>query len=434
MKKIVLKNCRVLNFNQATPYLADIVIDRNGRIEKIIEGRTKISGNYEVIDCHNHYVMPGLINAHSHLFASGKPFKGNLSPSLKNVGYRLLQTKLGHTALRMVMHKNAQTQLQSGITTIRSLGEFFYQDVQLRDTYLSKKKIGPTLQVAGFFLSITDGHGAPYLALESDSPWEGRQNVRKNLKQNVDWIKICVTGGVTDAVRIGEAGSLQFTEEEITAICEEAHKVGRMVSAHVESTEGVRIALRAGVDSIEHGSPMDEEIIELYKNNPKSYRGYTTLVPTFQAAAPFALLEQEKTGVSTVTLENGKIVYEGMLESLHQAIEHGISIGSGNDASMSFVTHYDYWRELDHFVRYGGMTTRQALEIGTIGNAKLLGIEEEYGSIEVGKMADLIVLSENPLKEMRALTSVEMVFKEGQLVKKKEVKKYPKIDQLLNSY
>ena len=429
-----MKNCQILDFQLEHPYVADIVIDENGWIEDVLTKSCPLSGDYDVIECQYNYVMPGLINAHSHLFASGKPFKGSVSPLLKNLGYVMLKTKLGNMVLRKVMHKNAQIQLQSGITTIRSLGEFFYQDVKLRDMYSTKKKIGPTLQVAGFFLSVTDGHGAPYLALESDSPWEGRKNVRKNLKQNVDWIKICVTGGVTDAVRVGEAGALQFTEEEISAICEEAHKVGRMVSAHVESTEGVRIALRAGVDSIEHGSPMDDEIIELYKHNPKSYRGYTTLVPTFQAAAPFALLEQEKTGVSTVTLENGKLVYEGMLESLRQAIQHEICIGSGNDASMSFVTHYDYWRELDHFVRYGGMTNREALEIATFGNAKLLGIENERGSIKKGKLADLLVLSENPLKEMRALTSIEKVFKEGQLVEKKAVKKYTEIDQLLDSY
>lgn len=179
---------------------------------------------------------------------------------------------------------------------------------------------------------------------------------------------------------------------------------------------------------------MDEEIIELYKNNPKATRGYTTLVPTFQAAAPFALLKKEETQVSDMVYENGKLVYEAMLESFHQAVRHGITLGAGNDASMSFVTHYDFWRELDHFVRYGGIAPGRALEIATIGNAKLLGIEEDYGTIEVGKKADLLVLTENPLQNVRHLTSIEQVYKHGQLVEKKDIKRHPEIDDLLDQY
>ena len=163
------------------------------------------------------------------------------------------------------MKRNALTALHAGVTTMRSVGEFFYTDVKLRDEINNGEFVGPNLLVSGFFLSVTGGHGAPFLALVGDSPWEARRNVRINVKNGVDLIKICVTGGVTDAKMVGEAGRLQMTVEEVAAICEETHKIGLRVAAHVESTEGVRVALKGGVDTIEHGSEMDDEIISLFK-------------------------------------------------------------------------------------------------------------------------------------------------------------------------
>ncbi|MGR9594464.1 amidohydrolase family protein [Bacillus thuringiensis] len=207
------------------------------------------------------------------------------------------------------MKKNALVALKSGVTTMRSVGEFFYQDVKLRDNIQAEKVIGPDLLVSGFFISATGDHGAPYLALETDGPWDGVKNVRKNVRQGVGLIKICVTGGVTDAKTIGEAGRIQLTEEEVLAICKEAHKIGMMVAAHVESTEGVRIDLKGGVDTIEHGAQMDDEIISLYKQNPNALRGYTSLIPAFQAAYPYALLDRSKTNINDVLFENAKTCF-----------------------------------------------------------------------------------------------------------------------------
>ncbi|WP_442955632.1 amidohydrolase family protein [Paenibacillus sp. LX16] len=233
---------------------------------------------------------------------------------------------------------------------MRSVGEFFYTDVQLRDEINANRFVGPNLLVSGYFLSVTGGHGAPYLTLIGDSPWEARKNVRINVKSGVDLIKICVTGGVTDANMVGEAGRLQITEEEVAAICEEAHKIGMRVAAHVESTEGVRIALKGGVDSIEHGAEMDEEIISLYKNNPRALKGYTALIPTMQAAYPTAKLDTGLKKVNETVKGNSRLVYDSMLKGLRQAVEHNIKIGVGTDAAMSYVTHYDIWREVDELL------------------------------------------------------------------------------------
>ncbi|WP_410993684.1 amidohydrolase family protein [Bacillus cereus] len=268
-----------------------------------------LPSDYEQIDIKKQYVMLGLINAHAHLFSDGTPKGLSFSEDVLNFGIKLLDTRFGKKFIYNRMKKNALVALKSGVTTMRFVGEFFYQDVKLRDDIQAEKVIGPDLLVSGFFISATGGHGAPYLALETDGPWDGVKNVRKNVRQGVGLIKICVIGGVTDAKTIGEAGRIQLTEEEVLAICKEAHKIGMMVAAHVESTEGVRIALKGGVDTIEHGAQMDDEIISLYKQNPNALRGYTSLIPTFQAAYPYALLDRSKTNINDVLFENAKTCF-----------------------------------------------------------------------------------------------------------------------------
>lgn len=430
-----LTNVQILDVETGNTHLGAIDSDESGKIVQIHAGLPEKDPHIEGIDGGGAFVLPGLINAHAHLFAAGTIRKQRTIPkAVLNGAYRFLQTALGKRFLRRQMHQYAQTELASGVTTIRSVGEFFYQDVWLREAIAKGRLVGPRLVVSGFFLSVTDGHGAPYLALESDSPSEGRRNVRKNQKQGVDWIKICVTGGVTDAKRLGEAGALQLTEEEIRAICEEAHKNQTAVCAHVESTEGVRLALRAGVDSIEHGAPMDEEIKELYQKNPESLHGYSTLVPTFQAAAPFARLPQAVSGVNEIVYQNGQMVYEGMVESYRQALAEGIRIGVGNDASMTFVTHYDFWRELEHHVQLGEQTPLQVLRRATLGNAELLGMDQQIGRLAVGYQADYLLVQSDPRQSLRALQEVAAVYLAGKRVAQTKINRFPELDRLLDQF
>nr|WP_269846988.1 amidohydrolase family protein [Paenibacillus sonchi] len=377
--------------------------------------------------------MPGLINAHVHLFADGKPFTLSASEGLLDFAFHhMLDTRLGRSVLKKRMKRNALTALHSGVTTMRSVGEFLYTDVQLRDEIKANQFVGPNLLVSGYFLSVTGGHGAPYLALVGDSPWEARKNVRINVKNGVDLIKICVTGGVTDAKMAGEAGRLQMTEEEVTAICEEAHKIGIRVAAHVESTEGVRVALKGGVDTIEHGAEMDEEIISLYQNNPRALKGCTALIPTLQAAYPSAKLDLSLTKVSETVKENSRRVYDSMLKGVRQAVEHGIQIGVGTDAAMPYVTHYDLWRELDHFMRQTKLNSRRIIEQVTKSNAEILGIDHLTGSIDIGKQADLIVLEQNPLDNIQALAGAAMVMVRGTLIQTPAVTRIRAVDELLD--
>lgn len=432
-----LKNCHLIHgdLNRNLEKNMTVLVNEHGLIQGIGKSsELAIPSHYEVIDLSGKYVMPGLINAHVHLFADGKPFSLSVSEGMLQFAYdRILNTKFGKNVLKKRMKRNALTALHAGVTTMRSVGEFFYTDVKLRDEINNGEFVGPNLLVSGFFLSVTGGHGAPFLALVGDSPWEARRNVRINVKNGVDLIKICVTGGVTDAKMVGEAGRLQMTVEEVAAICDEAHKIGLRVAAHVESTEGVRVALKGGVDTIEHGSEMDDEIISLFKNNPNALNGYTALIPTFLAAYPSALLDTSVTKVSATVKENSRLVYTSMLKGAQQAIDNGITIGLGTDAAMSYVTHYDMWREMDYYIKQTSLNNKQLIDMVTRTNAKILGIEDVTGTVDIGKQADLIVLDQSPLENLEALSDVRMVMVKGNLIQTPSVTRIPEVDDVLNS-
>ncbi|WP_433707275.1 amidohydrolase family protein [Paenibacillus illinoisensis] len=432
-----LKNCHLIHGDHTRNLEKNmtVLVNEQGLIQGIGKSsELAIPSHYEVIDLSGKYVMPGLINAHVHLFADGKPFSLSVSEGMLQFAYdRILNTKFGKNVLKKRMKRNALTALHAGVTTMRSVGEFFYTDVKLRDEINNGEFVGPNLLVSGFFLSVTGGHGAPFLALVGDSPWEARRNVRINVKNGVDLIKICVTGGVTDAKMVGEAGRLQMTVEEVAAICEEAHKIGLRVAAHVESTEGVRVALKGGVDTIEHGSEMDDEIISLFKNNPNALNGYTALIPTFLAAYPSALLDTSVTKVSATVKENARLVYTSMLKGAQQAIDNGITIGLGTDAAMSYVTHYDMWREMDYYIKQTNLSNKHLIDMVTRTNAKILGIEDVTGTVDIGKQADLIVLDQSPLENIEALSDVRMVMVKGNLIQSPSVTRIQQVDDVLNS-
>lgn len=377
----------------------------------------------QTFDMKQHYVLPGLINAHSHLFGSGKPMKALSNSKAQERLFAIIQNKLGYKILRHMVLAHAQEALHSGVTTIRAVGDFFYTDLDVRDAIAQNKCVGPRILASGPAITVTGGHGAGSFANVEDSPWEARKYVRENIHHQADLIKICVTGGVTDTKEVGRAGLLKMTGEEISAICEEAHKLGCLVAAHAESKEGVKQALLSGVDTIEHGSDLDDEMISLFLNNPRSLRGFSALVPTLYAAIPIVYFDPKITFMNPVNVANGRIVLDGMIEGIKKAKEAGVLTGLGTDASLSFVTHYNTWRELEFEMKLAGLTSREVLKNATIQNAKILGIEQMTGSIEVGKSADIIAVHKNPLKDIRALKEVSFV------MQKETILTHPKVDK-----
>jgi len=413
-----------------------VLVDAAGTIEQVAPvSEASVPVGYRRIDVAGKYVLPGLINAHAHLFADGKPLPSILtSESMESVVSFAFHSPLGKVLSKRRAKSNVLTQLHSGVTTLRSLGDVAYEVVAVRDEIERGRYVGPRVLASGPLLAVSGGHGTPTIALVNDSPWAARRNVRVNLRHGVDVIKIAATGGVTDARAIGEAGRPQMTEEEMTAICDEAHKAGKIVAAHAESDKGVKEALRAGVDTIEHGSPMDAEMIELFKDNPRSLHGSSALVPTLMAALPLVKLDQNITGISNVVRENARIILDRIIGAVHDAADNDIPIGMGTDSALTYVTHYNTWREMDYVVRYGGLTQARAFHAATQANARILGLDRITGSVEPGKAADLVVLHANPLDDFRAFTNPRMVIARGAIVEGPTVGRFDDLDAHMDSF
>lgn len=411
-----------------------IIVDAHGQISRVgPSAQVEVPSGIRTIDATGKFVTPGLINAHGHFFSDGKPISGLLTnPKLADLAGAAFHSLVGNAIIKRKARQNILTEMQSGVTTVRSLGDARYEVVDIANEIEDGKYLGPRVLASGPLLAISGGHGAPQIALISDNPWEARKNVRKNLARGVGAIKIAATGGVTDSNVIGEAGRPQMTVEEMTAICEEAHNAGLVVAAHAQSPQGVLNALRAGVDTIEHGSSMTQEIIDLYRNNPKSLRGWSAFVPTLAPVMPLVTFDGDITGLTKVRQINSDLIYKEMLQGIKDAVANDIVVGAGNDSAMTFVTHYDFWREMDFMVRYGGVTTTQALHFATQANARILNLEAITGKVEEGLSADLVIVNENPLDNLSTFANPQYVVVRGEVLDHPRPEHFQDVDKYVD--
>lgn len=382
------------------------------------------------LDLGGAYLLPGLINMHVHLCGSGRPTSAGDAGALM----KRLDNPVGRAIVRGLLRKRAQQQLASGVTTVRGAGDPLYGDIAVRDEFNAGKHVGPRLIAPGTGVTVPGGHGAGLFAQIAESPEDAAELVREIAAHGADVIKLFVTGGVFDAEKVGEPGVLRMSEEVARAACEAAHRLGLSVMAHVESTEGVRVALRAGVDTIEHGAPMTPEIVDLYRGGAGTQlEGRTPSVTcTISPALPFVKLPPEKTHSTEVQKANGDIVCEGIVQSARDALAAGIRVGLGTDSSCPYVTQYDMWREVAYFAKYVGVSNAFALHTATAVNARLLGLGDETGTVEVGKSADLIVVDANPLDDLSALRDVRHVMCRGTFVERPRVKHIAELDEELD--
>ncbi len=409
------------------PTKGKAILTDGEKIEKIISAeKFEALFEYEKVDLKGKYIMPGLINLHLHLPSSGKPKKKESDPVklVKLITSNGLFRKIG---IKICIDA-AKTQLLSGVTTIRTSGGVANFDSQIRDRINKKELIGPRILAADMAVSVEGGHMAHSLAYVANSPQEAAGYVRKIAEGKPDWIKLMITGGVLDAKVKGEPGELKMPPEYVKAACDEAHKLGFKVAAHVESPEGVKCALENGVDSIEHGAKPDAEIIKLFKEKN------AFLVATISPALPFAKFDRGTTHISEVAQYNGKIVFEGILDCAKACLENGIPVGLGTDTGCPYITHYDMWRELNYFHKYCGVSNAFALYTATKRNAELAGVGDITGSIEPGKSADFVVTRENPLENLEALRNIDMVVFRGEITKNPAVKKMPDVEAQLDKY
>lgn len=395
------------------------------RIVDIVSSDSDLTG-YEKIDLQGKYILPGLINMHVHLAGNGKPQKKQRDNE------KLVRTIMSSALTKAVAYKMvcgfAKDELLSGVTTIRTVGGLSNFDTKLRDEIAAGKKTGPRILAANQGISVPGGHMAGSVAVAAGSVSEALQHVEESKKENVDLIKLMITGGVLDAKEKGVPGELKMEPEMVRAVCEKAHAEGYIVSAHVESPEGVRMALENGVDSIEHGAKLDEEMITLFKEK------HAFLCTTLSPALPYALFDRAITNASEVEQYNGNVVFEGIIDCAKAALANGIPVVLGNDVGCPWITQYDFWRELYYFHKYVGVSNAFALYTATKHSAEMAGIDDITGSIEKGKCADMIVTSQNPLEDLRALRHVDMVIANGTLIRDPKIKKKTRVEAELDKF
>ena len=389
------------------------VIVENEKISDIVPAGKEPS-DAEKIDLGGKYIMPGLINMHVHLAGNGKPQKKQRDN--EKLVKKIMSSGLTRAVAYKLVASFAKTELMSGVTTIRTVGGLGDFDTKLRDDINAGKKDGPRILAANQGISVPGGHMAGSVAVPAHSVEEALECLEQDENEKVDLIKLMITGGVLDAKEKGVPGEVKMSAEMVKAVCDKAHENGYKVAAHVESPEGVRLALENGVDSIEHGAKPDDEILRLFAE--KNAFLCTTLSP----ALPYALFDRSITNASEVEQYNGNVVFEGIIECSKAAVKNGIPVVLGNDVGCPWITQYDFWRELCYFVKYVGVSNSFALHTATLKSAEVAGIGNETGSIEKGKDADMIVTAKNPLEDLRALRHVETVVSRGRIYKNPKVK------------
>ena len=393
------------------------------KILDIVPEGTDLTG-FEIVDLRGGYLMPGLINLHVHLPASGSPKKqGNPRKLVKFMTSMALTRRI---ALAMC-EGYAKTQLMSGVTTIRTVGGLDTFDTRLRDEIRAGRRIGPRVLAANEGISVPGGHMAGSVAIAAKTIDEALAQVDAVHAQGADLVKLMITGGVMDATERGMPGEVKMPAGMVRAVCERAHALGYTVAAHTESTEGVRIALQNGVDSIEHGAAPDNEILRLFEE-----RG-AFLCATFSPALPYARFDRAVTHLTEDEQFNGRVVFDGMIACAKAALEHGIPVVLGNDTSCQWVAQYDFWRELCYFHEYAGASNACALYCATGQSARMAGLGDVTGTLRPGLCADMLVTSENPLEDLRALRTLDMVVARGRIIDRPRPKRNARLDAGLDT-
>ncbi len=408
--------CSTAVFAETTVITADRMIDvANGKVVKqaavivndniiTASGRLKdltVPNEATRIDLGNATLMPGLMDMHVHLTSDATRH-----------GYKRLEVSLPRAAITGVKH--AKATLDAGFTTVRNVGAPGFADVALRDAINAGDVVGPRMFVAGPSLGVTGGHcDSNLLPYEydnysegvADGPWEVRKKVRRNIKYGATVIKFCATGGVLS--KGTKVGAQQYTFEEMKALIDEAHLRGLTVATHAHGTNGIKAAIKAGVDSVEHVSLLDDEAIDLAKKNG-TYFSMDIYV------TEYILGEGEKAGILEESLNKERIVGKTQRENFEKAVKAGVNMVFGSDAGV--YPHGDNPKQFARMVKFG-MTPIQAIQAATINPARLLKQEATLGSLEKGKLADIVAVPGNPLDDMSLMEKVGFVMKDGQIVK-----------------
>ena len=378
-----------------------IVVEGN-KITDVLAGYTKPAGTDKVIDLKSKTVMPGLIDCHVHLEHETSPTRYLETFTYNPADY----------AFQSVVF--AERTLMAGFTTVRDLGGSGV-NISLRNAINKKLIKGPRIFTAGKTIATTGGHADPTNGFRSDlmgdpGPDAGvangadecRKAVRQRYKEGSDLIKITASGGVLSVAKSGE--NPQFTEEEIKAIVETAHDYGYKVAAHCHGTEAMKRAVKAGVNSIEHGTYMDEEVMQLMKQRGTYY------VPTITAGRSVADSAKIPGYYPALVTPKALAIGPKIQGTFAKAYKAGVKIAFGTDAGV--YAHGKNWLEFVYMTE-GGMPAMEAIQSATVAAADLIGVSDKIGSIEKGKLADIIAVEGDPMKDIQAMGKVSFVMKDG---------------------
>ncbi|HKG93067.1 MAG TPA: amidohydrolase family protein [Gemmatimonadaceae bacterium] len=405
---VVLRAARLIDGTGAAPVQNGVVVVAGDRIIAVgAAGAVRAPQGARTIDLGDATLLPGFIDAHTHII--GRPLADPQSDEATVKDYP------GFAAIVGV--ENARRTLMAGFTSIRNVGSPNFDDMALRRAVDEGYAVGPRMENAGHSFGITGGHcdengyrpgleDADYRTGAADGPDEVRKAVRYQVKYGADVIKICATGGVLSE---GDAvGATQYTLDEMRAAVDEAKKLERKVAAHAHGTEGIKLAVQAGVASIEHGSFLDEEAARMM-----AQRG-TFLVPTLMAGE--TVENAAKSGRLTgLRAEKGLAAARAMRNGIRTAAKNNVPIALGTDAGVG--PHGANAREFRLLVEWGGITPMQALVAGTSSGARLLGWQDRVGTLAAGKLADVVAVPGDPLRDITATERVTFVMKGGVVYK-----------------
>lgn len=394
---VAIRAGRLLDVDTGTMQKNVILVIEDGRIAGTV---STVPAGMKVLDFSDKTVLPGLIDVHVHL--SVNAYDG----SYESLGISVPAQAISSAA-------NALKTLQAGFTTVRSAGAANYTDVATRDAINKGEIPGPRILAAGNFIGMTGGHcDTNLLAPEfgqsdpgvADGPYALRAKVRENAKYGSDVIKFCASGGVM--TKGDDPGTQELTLEEMQAIVDEGHRMHKKVLAHAHGTEAIKTAIRAGVDSVEHASLIDDDGIKLAKQH-----GTYLVFDVYNDE--FIREEGRKAGLLEETLEKEKQIADAQRENFRRAVKAGAKLAFGTDAGI--YPHGENAKQFAWMVKYG-MTPMQAIQSATIEAAKLLGKDKQLGSLASGKVADFVVVAGDPLADVSTLERVEQVFQAGKLV------------------
>ena len=382
-----------------------IVINDN-LITDVIKGYKKPKDGEIYLDLKGHTVLPGLMDMHVH-FGGEYQSKAERPSKVEKEMEAILATQ------------DAYVTFFAGFTTVRQVGDSGMVAISLRDAINQGKVVGPRMFTSGKSLATTGGHADPtngravndydYPLPEDgvvNGPYEVYTAVRQRYKDGADGIKITVTGGVLSEAKSGS--NPQFTQEEVNAVVSAAKDYGMWVAVHAHGAEGMKRAIRAGVDSIEHGTFMDEETMELMIENGTYY------VPTISAGEFVAAKSKIDNYFPEIVRPKAASVGPQIADTFSKAYKKGVKIAFGTDAGVQ--PHGTNWEEFVFMVK-NGMSEMAAIQSATMETAKLLTIDDTLGSIETGKIADIIAVNGNPLEDISLLKSIALVMKDGKVYK-----------------